>query len=81
MKDFSTLNIRINLSMDASKDSPKAFRTAIQQEIEMNCQDTAFFMMLNVVELANTLALQLPEEERESFYKLIKEKLPHGTYQ
>lgn len=56
-------------------------KTNIDDVVELNCEDSAFFCALHILELSKAIASELPDEERESFYKLIKENLPHGTYQ
>ena len=50
----------------------------VHHDVELDCEDTAFFCALHVLESAKAISYVLHQEELETFYQLIKENLPHG---
>ena len=53
---------------------------SVHHDVELDCEDTAFFCALHALESIKAISYVLHQEELETFYQLIKENLPHGTY-
>ena len=50
----------------------------VRHDVELDCEDTAFFCALHALESIKAISYVMHQEELETFYQLIKENLPHG---
>lgn len=52
--------------------------TSVSHDVELECEDTAFFCALHALESIKAMSYYLHDGEREDFYNFIKENLYHG---
>lgn len=66
--------VRFNLVITENGKAP----ISLHHDVELDCEDTTFFCALHALESIKAMSYVLHQEEREDFYKFIRENLPHA---